>query len=99
MRAYCSCIVMPKSQKMNQRLLDFNKFIESLDPSDSVKIAVAHEFFREKYGLKNLVFTICTYDNDTKAEIVYFNCEPGRKVYHASFDENGEPYIEVEDEE
>lgn len=96
MRKYCYGVASPKDEKANQRLLNFSNFIESINKSDHKKITMAYEVFRQIEKLENLVFTIGTYDNDTKAKIVYFNHEPDGKVYHASFDENGTPYIEVD---
>ena len=82
-------VLEAKEKKENLEEKDFEKYLVNL-----------HNCMRKCLGLPNEIFAIRTFENNTKAEFVFFDKEPDGKYYNGFLEEREDgfvPYIEVEE--
>lgn len=104
MKIYPCEIFRPTTERFNELFLDLIKIEEAIkdnpDKDSAYKnVAEYHATIRKELGLPNKIIAFKADKARTKAEIVIFNAEPNRNAYNVLFDEEGNPYIEVDEEE
>lgn len=105
MRIYMSEVGTPNTDDANELLLNIVSEAErvkgTLDEKDYGDWVVSlHNNIRENIELPNKIFSIRSYENNTKAEFIFFDKEPDGKYYEVFIEEREDgfvPYIEVEE--
>lgn len=94
----------PNTVESNEVLLNIvseaEKVKKTLDEKDYSDWVIAlHNHMRENMGLPNKIFSIRRYEDNTKAEFIFFDKEPDGRHYEVFVEEREDgfaPYIELE---
>lgn len=101
MRLYAYKALTPNDEIINEILLSTNNFLdllkEKLNKNDYEEYLIkAFEYLRKMLKIPNKIFLIVNNEENTESLILLFDKEADGKCYESFLDEEGKPYIIIE---